>query len=377
MKRSIREIWIDESVREQPVIRQILEQTTGLPVKWIKGPVSKSGEEIPLHKGKRILYLTQQPGGLVKPCPATNAPYLCCRYTVINQVCQCPLDCTYCILQLYLDSPVLTVHVNIKNIFQEIRQCLSSQPKRFFRFGTGELGDSLALDPLLNLSPQYMQFFSTLKNCLIEFKTKTKAVDRLLSLKPVNAVVSWSLNPRSIIDREEYGAASLEERLNAARQCQEAGYLIGFHFDPILAVPDWEVLYGRVIDRIFDFVDASRIVWISMGSLRFPPPLKEVITSRFPKSRIVYEEMIRGPDGKMRYPRPLRIQMYQSIYRRLREKAPDVFVYFCMEIDSVWRKVTGKSPADNAELDYWFAESIYRRFPEISMDKPVLKHYSD
>ncbi len=40
--------------------------------------------------------------------------------------------------------------------------------------------------------------------------------------------------------RDEHGTASLSERLLAARRCQDAGYRLGFHFDPIVEYPNWE-----------------------------------------------------------------------------------------------------------------------------------------
>jgi spore photoproduct lyase len=85
--------------------------------------------------------------------------------------------------------------------------------------------------------------------------------------------------------------------------------------------------------------------------------------------------MIKGLDGKMRYPRPLRVMMYQKIVDALQKAGSNIFLYFCMEPPWVWKQVFGKYPGSNAELDFWFAESIFTRFPEIEMDKPHLRFY--
>jgi len=77
----------------------------------------------------------------------------------------------------------------------------------------------------------------------------------------------------------------------------------------------------------------------------------------------------------MRYPRPLRIEMYKIIYSYLQSKGADLFIYFCMEPRDVWERVLGRSPGSNAELDYWFAESIKSRFPEVKMDTPQKEDY--
>ncbi len=55
------------------------------------------------------------------------------------------MDCTYCILQDYLDPSPVTIHSNTDDMFSELDEALSSS-RRVFRIGTGELTDSLAID---------------------------------------------------------------------------------------------------------------------------------------------------------------------------------------------------------------------------------------
>jgi len=320
----IKHIFIHPDAIESELAQRILSNHGTIPCEiTMTGP-----EAIPLKTGKQILFVTNRPGQLVKPCPATSPPYLCCQYTVIHSCLQCPADCTYCVLQNYLDTPMITLNVRLPDIMREIDDLLLDQPHRFFRFGTGELGDSLALDPLTGLSGDFIRFFKNQRNALIELKTKFADIKRLLETDSANTVISWSVNPESVIRSEELHTPSLKMRLKAARQCQEAGYLLGFHFDPILHVNQWRSLYKDVVDQIFATVDANRVAWISLGSLRFPPSLKGVIQFRFPGTQIINEEMIRGLDGKMRYLKPLRTAMYQHIYQCIRSYTSDVFLYF-------------------------------------------------
>lgn len=373
---SLEIIYVNESVVDDALTRRILKRCGSIPHEVVKDELfqERVGQISP-DQGKRILYITTQKGELVKPCPGTLKPYLCCRYTVINQTTQCPMDCTYCILQTYLDRPFVTIYANLSEVYSNVDSLLAEQPDRFFRFGTGELSDSLVLDELVGLSEDFTRFFSTKRNALVELKTKGNYVDGLLDCPTRNVVVSWSLNPQEIVQSEEFRSADVKERLRSARICQEKGFLLGFHFDPILWVPEWESLYREIIRQIFSSVDGSRIAWISLGSLRYPPGLKEIALQRFPKSRIFYEEMVRGLDGKMRYLRPLRTEMYQKIFGWLKEKNPELFIYFCMESPVVWDRVMGMVPESNEELDFWFAESLWKRFSDLNMDKPRREAY--
>ncbi|MFH1942553.1 MAG: spore photoproduct lyase family protein [bacterium] len=372
----LKKIYVDEAVVSEELTRRIVERNRDIPIEVIRsGAPPEDSDSFSEYGLKRILYITADKGQLVKPCPGTQPPYICCRYTVINQTLQCPMDCSYCILQMYLNRSFITLYANLSDVFEEITILMADEPHRFFRFGTGELTDSLALDWLTGLSKDFTAFFSTKRNTVLELKTKTACVEELLDCPTKNIVVSWSLNPQEIVDREELYAAGVADRLRAARDCQDRGFLLGFHFDPILCVPDWERLYGELIDHIFTSVDGTRIAWFSLGSLRYPPDLYEIVVKRFPKHRIFLEEMIRGLDGKMRYPKPLRIEMYRAVYRRLKERAPDLFVYFCMESPEVWDRVMGNHPKSNEELDFWFADSLFRRFPELDMDEPRREAY--
>ena len=192
----LEQIYIDERVVDEPLTRRIVERTHGIAHDVIReNELEAQLDGISLTRGKRILYLTSQQGDLVKSCPGTLPPYLCCQYTIINQMVQCPMECTYCVLQDYLDNPFMTLHVNLSQIFDRINGLLVKEPHRFFRFGTGELSDSIVFDDVNGLSRDYGQFFSMKKNVLIEFKTKTKHVDQLLHVQQRHTVVSWSINP--------------------------------------------------------------------------------------------------------------------------------------------------------------------------------------
>ena len=71
----------------------------------------------------------------------------------------------------------------------------------FFRVGTGEITDSLALEPLTGMVGALMPYFVEQPNVLLELKTKSDCVDSLLDFDPKGRiVVAWSMNPQRVID---------------------------------------------------------------------------------------------------------------------------------------------------------------------------------
>jgi spore photoproduct lyase len=347
-------IFVQKKSLDFPLTERILERAGHIPYEIIENTgdliADFAAKRDPLLLGKKTLLITQQRGVFVKPCPCTPE-YVGCNYFIINTDLNCPLDCTYCILQNYLDNPLITVHVNTEHLWRQMDIFLSRHRHHIIRIGTGELGDSLALDHLTDRSVEMISYFKEKRNVLFELKTKTTNISNVLETPPSeNIVIAWSLNSEKIAQEEEEGAPSIAERLEAASSVIKGGYRVAFHFDPIFRYPGWEEDYAQVVDGMLTKIETQKIAWISLGSLRFPPPLKDVISKRFPQSRILYEELIRGKDGKFRYFKPLRIQLYESFVKFLGRKANEIPVYFCMESGEVWKKILKKEPKGKEEV---------------------------
>ncbi|MDR4507734.1 MAG: hypothetical protein MRJ65_05775 [Candidatus Brocadiaceae bacterium] len=281
------------------------------------------------HRAGNI-YLIREDYDFYKRCPCSNnsSP---CGYYVVNLGSGCPYECTYCVLQDYINSPGIVLPTNINDFFTAFRKF-----DKDIRCGSGELTDSLAFDHITGYSPQIVEFFRHHPKSMFEFKTKSNTIDLLTSVPGAkNIIVSWSLNPQTIIDTVEYFTASLIERLEAAQRCVACGYRVAFHFDPIIYYKGWENDYENLIDALFDMVHAEDIIWISLGTLRMTPQLKKIIENRFPDNTILDEEFLVGHDGKLRYPREMRVSMYTLMKSWIRKRRKGVPIYLCMEEPSL------------------------------------------
>lgn len=340
------EVWIERSEVDSPLARTLVSRLDPRVVRVLDDDVTVEAENF--SAGKRRLLLQRQRGSFLRHCPAGTAGLVCCNYLVVNLASNCPFDCSYCFLQEYLaNNPTMKAFTNVDDALQEIDAVLRAHPERSFRIGTGELADSLALDPLTALSRRLVPFFAERPNALLELKTKTDCIEELLDLDPKGrVVVSWSVNAPQIIAREEHGTATLEERLIAAQRVQVAGYRVGFHFDPLIELEGWEEAYATTVDRILDAVDPHSIAWISLGSLRLTPSLRQIIRRRPGNSLILGSELVPCPDGKARVWRGLRTRMYRHLVERLDRVAGEVPIYLCMEPPATWDRVMGAVPSD-------------------------------
>ena len=262
-------------------------------------------------------------------------------------------------MQSYFHPPVLQYFVNRDDLEAEIDNLFAK--KSISRIGTGEFTDSMIWEMWTDLSAFLVPKFSGQSYAVLELKTKTTAIKKLKSLQHNRkTIVAWSLNTYKVIANEELRTASLSARLKAAAKCEEWGYPLAFHFDPMIIYEGCEEDYRKVIEQLFTCVSSKNIVWISLGSFRFMPSLKSIVQKRFPDSKIIYGEFITGLDGKMRYFKPLRIELYQKIVSFIKDIAPDVLIYFCMEDDEVWKKSLGFIPSERGGLPRMLDESAAR-----------------
>jgi spore photoproduct lyase len=348
------EIIVERASVESPMFRSLRQTLPQVPFRIIEDVARLNGASAPptsFDAVKRRLFLARHKGQFLKKCPGSDGQ-VCCNYFVINFASNCPMDCSYCYLQEYLaQNPTLKVFSNVDDLLVEADQLLSRHRGVFFRIGTGEIADSLALDPYIAFNGSIIPFFANQPNVLLELKTKSDCVEGLLGLDPKErVVVSWSMNPQRVIDADEHGTASLAARLAAARGCQQAGYRLGFHFDPMIEYPGWEKDYEAMVEQTFATVDWRRTCWVSMGVLRTTPALKRAMRQRWPETLLLTGEQVLCPDGKLRYFQPLRVRMYRKMLSWIRRAAPAIQVYLCMESREVWEQVFGYAPSCEKEL---------------------------
>lgn len=331
--------------------------------------VEKSAENLPLTKlvakehnievvdncaevedKKSNVVISNHNDNFVHRCPATNI-YRCCNYHVVDIMQGCPFDCAYCILQLYLPHKYIKVAGNTDNVLSDIKSSVMNQKRRI---GSGELSDSLAMDKIIPLSKIIVPFVNKLDNILFEFKTKSDVIDNLLNLNPKNVMVSWSLNPASIIEKEEPYTASLERRLKAAETLSKYGYKTGFHFDPLIMTDNFEKLYGDLIENLTSRINEESVEYISISTFRCPSELMNIIRQRKNPSILTKGDFIKGIDSKTRYFKAERIKMIRFVTEKIKKYWKKPFIYYCMEHSSIWENILNYDPGEREEFEAYF-----------------------
>jgi len=310
-----------------------------------------------------MIEYTKQKGKFVKHCPCTP-DVVPCGYYNINLHTGCPFRCSYCILQAYLEKPEPVFFTNLDDLETELEDL--ARTRSHIRIGTGELSDSLALDPQTDYATRLLPIAEQFPQMVFEFKTKSTHIDNILNYETrlQNVVLAWSLNPQIIIQREERLTPDLNSRLNAIARAIKVGYKVALHFDPLVIFDGWETAYSELVQDISRIVPVSHIAWWSMGALRFPYEMRDHIF-KHPQSRLFDGELVKSPDGKYRYFKPLRQNLFQFVSRQIKKYvSPHTPLYLCMENQEMWQEIFPEITATEEAVNRYLYDSATRPLQE-------------
>lgn len=364
-------VYIDEAAKDSIVVGRILNVFPSEKIQWVnsdfmsdqKGNLSKEQFEW----SKKNVLVTPFKGHFFKRCPGASqkTALTCCNYYVLNLGSQCNLNCSYCYLQSYLNTPVMKIYSNIETAKSELLDMMQTFPKHPYRVGTGEIIDSLSLDELTLYSRELIPLFKEFPHWTLEFKTKSDRVDQFLDLGGADNIhVSWSINPPIIINSEEHGTARFEQRIAAAKKVVAAGFKLAFHIDPIIYHLGWQENYGFLVNEICKNFSPNEVKVISLGTLRFQPEQRLMMRERFGMSSLVNQaEMFTSDSGKMRYDWHLRTEMFQFILKQFKNNSSTWNIFLCMETPETWATTLNKSPMKVDGL-----ENLFRPLPKVKSE---------
>lgn len=291
-------------------------------------------------------------------CPVASPKTRCCNLLTLDAVDNCGYGCSYCSIQSFFTGN----EVAFDSHFGEKLKQIPIDPERIYHIGTGQSSDSLMWGNSNGVLDAIIEFAGDHPNVILELKTKSANISHLLKSElPPNLVCSWSLNPQTIIDNEEHGSASLQKRLDAARQMAAKGVVVGFHFHPMIHYQQWREDYAEIFKQIQELFAAEQVAMVSLGTLTFIKPVIKKIRQQGFHSQILKMPMVEA-DGKLSYPDEIKLEMFSHAWQCFSEEwREQVFFYLCMENQRLWEPVFGYSYASNDEFEQEMKSSYLQK----------------
>jgi len=349
---SIEDIWPKDKSNAQSTKAHKQQVMRLLRSNWEVG--KSSDNQYPVDSSAAKISAASKPRAIEKSslglgrCPVASPRTMCCNLQTLDAVDNCGYGCSYCSIQSFFDGK----QISFDKGFADKLKNLEFDAEKIYHIGTGQSSDSLmwgnshgVLDAVIDLAWAH-------PNVILELKTKSANVSHLLRTDaPKNIICTWSLNTPALIQNEEHGTASLAKRLEAARKIADAGFLVGFHFHPIVHYDRWQQDYALVVEQLGSLFKPEEVALVSMGTLTYIKSVMREIRKRAIPTQILKMPMV-DSDGKQSYPDEIKLDLFSHVYNSFPEIwKNDVFYYLCMENPRLWKPIFGYEYASNDEFE--------------------------
>lgn len=334
-------------------LRDRLDIEKTVPVRYFK---TDKENKIEKNRGVKEVFLEKEkiPIG---PCPVASTRTLCCNLMTLDTARNCGFNCNYCSIQSFYPQGEIYRHKNLKEKLCQLRL----DPDKSYHIGTGQSSDSLMWGNDIHVIAELIAFARENPNVILEFKTKSNNIRGLLTQEvPSNVICTWSLNPQIIIDHEEKGTASCEERILSAKKLAERGILIGFHFHPMIYMENFEQEYSFIAKRLIESFSPEQVAMVSFGTLTYTKKNVSEIRKRGRKTKVLKMSM-RETNGKFSYPINTKVSLFSSLYQCFIPWHKKVFMYLCMEDRFIWKESFGYSYKDNNDFEKAMLNSYFKK----------------
>ena len=253
----------------------------------------------------------------------------------------CPYGCKYCYLAGTPGvkfSPTVKVFLNLEQILSQIDKAASqlTEPTAFY---LGKLQDSLALDSLTGYSRIMIPFFGRQKYARMTMLSKCGNVENLLDLEHNgHTILSWSLNPPEVSEMFETNVPSISERISAMQKCAKAGYPVRAVVMPIIPVENWQQVYCEFFKSLLTDIELDRI---TLGQICSYSAAIQLTERKLGRQNVISNklEKVKSPDGRIRFPYQLRVNVYKHLIGYIEKQRPDLQIGLCLEEKTIFKSL--------------------------------------
>jgi spore photoproduct lyase len=306
-------IYIEEEITDHPRTRSLLKrfpEATQISCERYGEVFNRKSQNFRLQKKKPALILAKKHKGLVLPTPKQYGIGAEHNY-YFSHMLNCLYDCRYCFLQGMFQSAHYVLFVNYEDFIEDMQSMLSRHEKETVHFFSGYDCDSLALDPVTNFTAEFLPFFTKNPQALLELRSKSTQIRSLIKQEPIqNCVIAFSFTPDKIARALEHKAPSIEKRISAIIELQNAGWKIGLRFDPLIYTKNYAEEYTTLFNSVFSKLDADLIHSVSLGGFRLPKDYFRKLEKLYPEERL-FSSPLEEEDNSISYPANIRNEMLE------------------------------------------------------------------
>lgn len=216
----------------------------------------------------------------------------------------CTAACMYCYLVCnYNKCAYLRLFVNKEKMLEKIIKTAEKADKEL-TFEIGSNSDLILENTITNNLVWTIENFKDSKKGELTLPTKFSMVEPILGLDHQGKItIRMSVNPKEIINRVELGTSSLEKRIQAINQLNEAGYKTGILIAPVIMIEEWKQKYHELIKELEAKLTpkSKSKVFFEVIFMTYSFVHDKINTEAFPNALKIYEKEKMQGRGKGKY----------------------------------------------------------------------------
>jgi spore photoproduct lyase len=144
--------------------------------------------------------------------------------------------------------------------------------------------------------------------------------------------------------------------LKAARTVADKNVKIAFHFHPLIWYKNWARDYTKIVEGIIKNFKPNEVLFISFGSITLIKPVIQKIRVLGNPTKTLQMPLVSDPHGKLTYPDDIKIKMFRQMHEAFKPWRDKVFLYLCMEKESIWKSSFGYAYENNEIFEQTFGQ---------------------
>lgn len=317
-------IYIEETVRNHPRTQAILEryeQAEQISCERYGEVFNPKRQNFRIQKQNPSLILAAKQGSRILPTPPDYGLGADQHY-YFSHMLNCLYDCRYCFLQGMYQSANYVLFVNYEDFQADLSTTLDQNPSKQCFFFSGYDCDSLAMDKVTGFTNSFLPFFAQHNNAWLELRTKSVNISSLLERDSIpNVVIAFSMNPEPVADALEHKAPPIKARLSALKKLANAGWKVGFRFDPLIHFEDGIEVYKPFIDRVFDSIPSESVHSVTLGTFRSPKNVFKKMESLYPKEPL-FMGNLQLKNGSIGYQQEIEQTLFNQVEEKILQNIP-------------------------------------------------------
>jgi hypothetical protein len=272
--------------------------------------------------------------------PEWHPALVCWSLHDLHTAWGCAHRCSYC-----QRGSVYVINLNVEEFVDKVGDLIDrNRWQKTFRYDVEQ--DVFAIEPEYGACELLVRDFARRDDQYLILFTKSANTDFLLPLEHNgHTMLLWTLSTHTVSRRYEALTGTMEERIEAARRCQQAGYTVRFKLKPIIPIRNWrqettemlELLYSRVkpdnLSMEMLFVDSVSELNDTMGADNLDAAFVAAARQAEAERGACWH---RAQDGEKPFPFEVKAEVYRHVISESRRLSPETPVTLCAETQRMW-----------------------------------------